>query len=136
MSFSEELKRQLDIVDVVGQYVRLKRQGSGDRYVGLCPFHSEKTPSFGVNRALQFYKCFGCDASGDVFKFVQEIESLTFPEALKTLAERYGIPIPQRQRADDPEAQRRAAILDLHEIAADLFQSNLRATAGAEARAY
>jgi len=91
MSFSDQLKSQLDIVDVVSHYVRLKRQGS--RWVGLCPFHSEKTPSFGVHSVLQYYKCFGCDAAGDVFKFVQEIESLTFPETLKLLAERYGIPI-------------------------------------------
>jgi DNA primase len=108
MDFAQQLKSQLNIVDVVGQYVRLKRQGSGVRYVGLCPFHTEKTPSFNVNGALGFYKCFGCDAAGDVFKFVQEIESLTFPEVLKTLAERYGIPMPHRQRADDPETKSRA----------------------------
>ncbi|MBV9611830.1 MAG: DNA primase, partial [Acidobacteriaceae bacterium] len=78
MTFAEQLKSQLNIVEVVGQYVRLKRQGAGQRYVGLCPFHSEKTPSFGVHSTLQLYKCFGCDAGGDVFKFVQEIESLTF----------------------------------------------------------
>src|SRR5579863_10287052 len=130
MSFSDQLKSQLNIVDVVGQYVRLKRQGAGPRYVGLCPFHSEKTPSFGVHSVLQYYKCFGCDAAGDVFKFVQEIESLTFPETLKLLAERYGIPFPERHRSDDPEAQRRAAQFEMHEIAADLFQSNLRGPAG------
>src|SRR4051794_34253219 len=117
MDFAQQLKGQLDIVEVVSQYVRLKRQGSGTRYAGLCPFHSEKTPSFFVNGALGFYNCFGCEAKGDVFKFVQEMESLTFPEVLKTLAERYGIPVPQRQRADDPEMQRRAALLEMHEIA-------------------
>ncbi len=136
MTFAEQLKNQLNIVDVVSQYVRLKRQGSGGRYVGLCPFHSEKTPSFNVNGTLQFYKCFGCSAGGDVFKFVQEIESLTFPETLKLLAERYGIPMPERNRQDDPEANRRAALLEMHEIAAEMFQSNLRGPAGGEARAY
>src|ERR1700761_386484 len=136
MNFAEQLKNQLNIVDVVGQYVRLKRQGGGSRYVGLCPFHSEKTPSFGVHSVLQYYKCFGCDAAGDIFKFVQEIESLTFPETLKLLAERYGIPMPERQRSDDPEAQRRAALFEMHEIAADLFQKNLRGPSGAEARNY
>ncbi len=136
MTFAEHLKSQLDIVDVVGQYVRLKRQGGGSRFVGLCPFHSERTPSFGVHSALQYYKCFGCDAAGDVFKFVQQIESLTFPEALKLLAERYGIPMPERQRSDDPEAQRRAALFEMHEIAAEVFQSNLRGAAGAAARSY
>jgi DNA primase len=136
MNFAEQLKNQLNIVDVVGQYVRLKRSGAGPRYVGLCPFHSEKTPSFGVHSTLQFYKCFGCDASGDVFKFVMELESLTFPETLKLLAERYGIPIPERQRSDDPETQRRAALLEMHEIAAETFQANLRSPAAVETRSY
>jgi DNA primase len=136
MNFSEQLKSQLNIVDVVQQYVRLKRQGNGLRYVGLCPFHSEKTPSFGVHSGLGYYKCFGCDASGDVFKFVQEIESLTFPETLKVLAERYGIPMPERQRFDQPEEQKRAALQEMHEIAAELFQNNLRGAAGAAARKY
>jgi DNA primase len=136
MNFAEQLKGQLNIVDVVGQYVRLKRSGAGPRYVGLCPFHSEKTPSFGVHSTLQFYKCFGCDASGDVFKFVMELESLTFPETLKLLAERYGIPMPERQRSDDPDTQRRAALLEMHEIAAETFQTNLRAPAGTETRKY
>ncbi|MBV8809761.1 MAG: DNA primase, partial [Acidobacteriaceae bacterium] len=136
MTFAEQLKTQLNIVDVVGQYVRLKRQGAGPRYVGLCPFHSEKTPSFGVHSALQIYKCFGCDASGDVFKFVMERENLTFPETLKLLSERYGIPMPERQRFDDPEAQSRAALIEMHEIAADLYQRNLRGPDGAQARTY
>ncbi len=136
MTFSEQLKSQLNIVDVVSQYVRLKRQGSGARYVGLCPFHSEKTPSFNVNSNLQIYKCFGCDAAGDVFKFVMEHDGLTFPEALKSLAERYGIPMPQRDYSDDPEARTRSALLEMHEIAADVFQKNLRGGGGAEARKY
>ena len=136
MRFAEQLKNQLNIVDVVGQYVRLKRQGAGQRYVGLCPFHSEKTPSFGVHTALQRYKCFGCDAGGDVFQFVQDIENLTFPETLKLLAERYGIPMPERQRPNDPETQKRFALLEMQEIAADVFQSNLRGSAGKDARAY
>lgn len=135
MDFAQQLKSQLDIVEVIGQYVRLKRQGSGPRYIGLCPFHNEKTPSFNVNGALGFYKCFGCDASGDVFKFVQEIDSLTFPEVLRTLAERYGIPVPQR-RLDDPQAQLRATLLEMHELAADIFQGNLRGPTGADARRY
>ena len=136
MTFAEQLKSQLNIVDVVGQYVRLKRQGAGPRYVGLCPFHSEKTPSFGVHSTLQIYKCFGCDASGDVYKFVMEHEGLTFPETLKLLADRYGIPMPQRDHSDDPEARVRAALFEMHEIAADLFQKNLRGPSGTEARRY
>jgi DNA primase len=136
MNFAEQLKAQLNIVDVVGHYVRLKRSGRGPAYTGLCPFHSEKTPSFNVHSSGQFYKCFGCDAGGDVFKFVMEIESLTFPEALKFLAERYGIPMPERESATDAEGQRNASLLEMHEIAAELFQSNLRGPGGAEARAY
>jgi DNA primase len=136
MDFAQQLKSQLDIVEVVGQYVRLKRRGAGARYIGLCPFHNEKTPSFNVDGAQGYYKCFGCDASGDVFKFVQEMESLTFPEVLKALAEQHGIPMPQRQRPGDPEAQRRMALLEMHEIAAQLFQDNLRGAGGAEARRY
>jgi DNA primase len=136
MNFAEQLKDQLNIVEVVGQYVRLKRQGAGQRWVGLCPFHSEKTPSFGVHSGHQYFKCFGCDAAGDVFKFVQQIESLTFPETLRLLAERYGIAMPERQRMDDPEAQRIAALLEIHEAAAEIFQENLRGPSGQEARAY
>lgn len=136
MSFAEELKSQLNIVDVVSQYVRLKRSGAAYRFVGLCPFHSEKTPSFSVHSGNQFYYCFGCGATGDVFKFVQEIESLTFPEALKSLAERNGIPVPERQRPNDPAEQEKAALLEMQEIAAQVFQDNLRGPAGAEARSY
>jgi DNA primase len=136
MSFAEQLKSQLNIVDVVGQYVRLKRSGSAHRFVGLCPFHSEKTPSFSVHSANQFYYCFGCGATGDVFKFVQEVESLTFPEALKSLAERNGIPVPERQRPNDPAEQEKAALFEMQEVAAQLFQDNLRSPAGAEARSY
>lgn len=136
MNFAEHLKGQLNIVEVVGQYVRLKRQGAGPRWTGLCPFHSEKTPSFGIHSGHQYYKCFGCDAGGDVLQFVGQIESLTFPETLKLLAERYGIPMPERQRSDDPEAQRTAALLEIHEAAAELFQNNLRGSEGAEARKY
>ena len=119
MDFAEQLKSQLNIVDVIQQYVPLKRQGSGARYVGLCPFHSENTPSFNVNGTLGFYKCFGCDAKGDVFKFIQERENLTFPETLKLLAERYGIPMPERHRSDDAETQKRSALFEMQEIAAD-----------------
>ena len=136
MDFAEQLKSQLNIVDVIQQYVALKRQGSGARYVGLCPFHSENTPSFNVNGTLGFYKCFGCEAKGDVFKFIQECENLTFPETLKLLAERYGIPMPERHRSDDAETRKRAALFEMQEIAATAFQDNFRSSAGADARQY
>ena len=136
MDFAEQLKSQLNIVEVIQQYVPLKRQGSGTRYVGLCPFHSENTPSFNVHGNLGFYKCFGCEAKGDVFKFIQERENLTFPETLKLLAERYGIPMPQRQRHDDAESQKREALFEMQEIAAATFQDNFRSSAGVDARKY
>jgi DNA primase len=135
-SFVEHLKSSIDIVNVIGEYVRLKRIGATGRYVGLCPFHQEKTPSFSVNQSRQFYKCFGCGVGGDALKFVMEIDGLTFPEALKLLAERNGIPMPKRTEYADAESRLRSALLEIHEIAAQLFQSNLRGPQGAEARAY
>src|SRR5512146_799659 len=95
MDFAEQVKSSVDIVRVVSEYVRL-RKASAARYGGLCPFHSEKTPSFGVYAVHQFYKCFGCGAGGDVFKCVMEIEQISFCEALKLLAERNGISMPKR----------------------------------------
>ena len=136
MEFSEQLKSSIDIVKVVGEYVRLKRMGATGRYLGLCPFHQEKTPSFNVNQSRQFYKCFGCGVGGDVLKFVMEIDGLTFPEALKQLAERHGIPMPKRSEYSDAESRMRGALLDMHAIAAQVFQANLRGPQGAEARAY
>ncbi len=135
-SFVEHLKSSIDIVNVIGDYVRLKRVGSTGRYTGLCPFHQEKTPSFSVNQTRQFYKCFGCGVGGDALKFVMEIDGLTFPEALKLIADRNGIAMPKRTDYADAESKLRTALLDMHEIAASLFQSNLRGPQGADARAY
>lgn len=134
MDFVEQVKSSVDIVRLVGEYVRLKK--AGNRYVGLCPFHTEKTPSFGVNAVHQFYKCFGCGAGGDIFKFVQQIEGVTFFEALKTIAERNGIPMPKRAEYSDPQTKQRAALLEMHEAAARWFQSNLNGPMGASARQY
>lgn len=136
MDFVSHLKAQVDIVKVVGEYVRLKRLGASASYRGLCPFHAEKTPSFNVHSVHQFYKCFGCQAGGDVIKFVMEIEGLTFPEALQSLAERFGIPMPQRTRPDDPAVALRDALYEMHVIAAETFAANLRGAAGAQARRY
>lgn len=134
MDFVEQLKSAVDIVSVVGEYVRLRKAGT--RWVGLCPFHTEKTPSFGVHGAHQFYKCFGCGAGGDVLKFVMEIEGVTFYEALKLLSERYGIPMPKRREENDPESRVREACYRAQEIAASLFRANLYGAAGAAARDY
>jgi DNA primase len=136
MDFVEQLKSSVDIVKVIGEYVRLRRMGSTGRYLGLCPFHQEKTPSFNVHQTRQFYKCFGCGVAGDVLKFVMEIDGLTFPETLKLLAERNGIPMPKRTEYADADSKLRARLLEMHTIAARLFQSSLRGPQGAEARAY
>ncbi len=134
MEFAQQLKSNLDIVQVVGEYVRLKKAGS--RYVAPCPFHTEKTPSFGVNATHQFYKCFGCGVGGDVIKFVMEMDSLTFWEACTQLAERYGIPLPKRMDAADEDTRRRAGLYEMHEIAQKLYRGGLASAAGAEAREY
>jgi DNA primase len=135
MDFVEELKSRVDIVSVIGERVRLKKAGANN-YQGLCPFHTEKTPSFSVSAAKQFYYCFGCQAKGDVLKFVMELEGLTFPEALKELAERNGIPIPKRAQYADDESRLREALFQMHELAAETFRANLRSPAGETARAY
>src|ERR671931_1672983 len=92
--FKDALKQQADIVRIVGDYVRLKKAGA-QNYSGLCPFHNEKTPSFSVHATRQFYHCFGCGASGDVFSFVQKIENITFPEAVRAVAQKLNIPLPR-----------------------------------------
>ncbi len=102
-SFAEKVKQQADIVRVIGEYVRLKK--TGQNFTGLCPFHQEKTPSFAVHPVRQIYHCFGCGVGGDVFKFVMELDKCTFPEALRTVAEKCGIPIP-RPRERSPEERR------------------------------
>ncbi len=125
-SFAEKVKQQADIVRVIGEYVRLKK--SGQNFTGLCPFHQEKTPSFAVHPVKQIYHCFGCGAGGDVFKFVMEMEKSPFPDALRTVAEKCGIPIP-RQRERSPEERRenqqRSALVEMHREAAAFFARQL-----------
>ncbi len=135
MDFAEQVKSSVDIVKTIGEYVRLKRSGTTGRYMGLCPFHTEKTPSFNVNASMQRYKCFGCNLGGDVLQFVMEIERISFFEALKLVAERNGIAIPTRDYSD-PDSKLRGALMEMHEIAVRVFQSNLNAAAGAQARQY
>ncbi|MEP6714389.1 MAG: DNA primase [Terriglobia bacterium] len=134
MDFAQQLKSQIDIVRVVQDWVRLRR--FGNRYSGLCPFHNEKTPSFSVYADHQFYKCFGCDAKGDVFNFVMAIESLTFWEALKKLAEQHGIPLPKQSQAGDDKTRLRAALYEMHEIATEHFRGNLVEAEAAPVREY
>lgn len=134
MDFAQQLKASVDIVSVVSEKVRLTKVGA--RYRGLCPFHQEKTPSFYVTPNLQFYKCFGCQAGGDVIKFVMEIDNLTFWEAVKLLAERHGIPLPKRSEHGEEEARKREAIYQMNEVALKLFRAQLLGAQGAAARSY
>ena len=135
MDFVEQLKSSVDIVNVVGEYVRLRRSGA-NRYMGLCPFHNEKSPSFTVHVVHQFYKCFSCGAGGDVVKFVMEKEGLSFYEALKTMSERYGVPMPKRSQYSDEDSKLRGSLLAMHEQAEEDFRANLKSQAGEAARAY
>ena len=135
MDFVDQLKSQVRIEDVVGEYVKLRKSGAS-RYMGLCPFHNEKTPSFTVHVVHQFYKCFSCGAGGDVVKFVMEKDGLSFWEALKQLAERYGIPLPKRSQYSDEDSRLRGAAFEMHEMAQEAFRANLESAAGEPARAY
>jgi DNA primase len=125
-SFAERVKQQADVVRVIGEYVRLKK--SGQNFTGLCPFHQEKTPSFAVHPVKQIYHCFGCGAGGDVFKFVMELEKCTFPEAIRTVAEKCGIAIPRpRERSPEErrENQQRSALVEMHREGAAFYTRQL-----------
>lgn len=131
------IKEEADIVQIIGECVELKR--SGTRFLGLCPFHGEKTPSFSVHSGQQFYHCFGCGESGDVFSFVMKYHNLDFPEAVKSLAGRYHIALPERRRSREEElrAKQRESLFKINEKAAALYSSYLREAKGATAaRAY
>jgi len=136
--FAQTVKQQADIVKVIEGYIRLRKAG-GVNYTGLCPFHKEKSPSFSVHAVRQFYHCFGCQASGDVFSFVGKIENVTFPEAVRIVAQKCGIPLPKREFSSPEEAagaRIRAKLLDLHEAATAWFEEQLRGPEGAVAREY
>ena len=131
----DEVGRANDIVDVIGQYVKLKRQGS--RYTGLCPFHNEKTPSFSVSGDMQLYHCFGCGVGGNVFTFVMEYESYTFQEAIEYLADRAGITLPKDDgRQDRAEDNRRKRMLEANKMAARYFYYQLKNKQGSRAYEY
>jgi DNA primase len=137
-NFSQVVKAQADIVKIIGEYVRLRKAGA-QNYTGLCPFHKEKSPSFSVHATQQFFHCFGCKASGDVFAFVMKMESLTFPEAIRVVAQKAGIPLPKREFSSPEEAREaglRRQLLDLHEAATLYFENHLHAPEAARAREY
>ncbi len=125
----DEIARRTDIVELVGSYVRLEQKGA--RYVGLCPFHGEKTPSFSVDREVGAYYCFGCQRGGGVFKFLMEIEGLTFPEAVRRLSEQAGVEVEEAD--EDPASRRRRALGELYNRVSGTFAHLLRAAAGEHA---
>lgn len=133
-SFIDDLKAQTDIVSVIGEVTPLKKAGA--TYKGLCPFHQEKTPSFNVTPDKGFFKCFGCGAGGDVVKFVEMTQKIAFPEAVRWLANRIGMAIPESEGGgeDRAVAAEREALVKLHETALAFFKEQLAAPGGARAR--
>ncbi|MGD0801089.1 MAG: DNA primase [Terracidiphilus sp.] len=138
VDFAQTVKQQADIVKVIEGYIRLRKAGA-QNYTGLCPFHKEKSPSFSVHAVRQFFHCFGCGVSGDVFSFVGKIENVGFPEAVRIVAGKCGIPLPKREFSSPEEAagaRLRGKLLELHETAAAWFEEQLRGPEGAIAREY
>ncbi len=136
--FAYTVKQQADIVRIIGDYVKLKKAGA-QNFSGLCPFHKEKTPSFSVHSTRQYYYCFGCQEKGDVFSFIQKIENITFPESVRVVAQKLGIPLPKASYStpgEAKEARLRGQLLDIHERAVAFFQECLRRPEGARAREY
>jgi DNA primase len=136
--FAYTLKQQADIVRIVGDYVKLRKAGA-QNFSGLCPFHSEKTPSFSVHATRQFFHCFGCGKSGDVFTFIKDVENISFPEAVRLVAQKLGVPMPKASYsspAEAKEARLRGALLEVQERACSFFQEYLRRPEGAHAREY
>lgn len=120
----EEIRQQSDIIDVIGSYVALK--SAGRNYKGLCPFHSEKTPSFMVSREKGLWHCYGCGAGGDVFSFMQKLEALTFPEAVERLAQRAGIPFEWEKQTKSSSQDKKQRFRAINQMACDFFQQCLK----------
>src|SRR6476659_10080459 len=134
-SFIDEVRAAADIVTVISDSVSLRKAGS--KYKGLCPFHGEKTPSFSVDKEKGFFHCFGCNVGGDVFKFVELQDKVGFQEAVRTLAARFGIPIPQVEGGEPREsAAEREALIKMQEVALAYFREQLASPAGAKWRDY
>ncbi len=132
----EEVSSSNNIVDIIGGYVRLQKKGSS--YFGLCPFHNEKSPSFSVSPNKQMYYCFGCGAGGNVFTFIMEYENQTFPEAVKILADRAGIALPEAELTEEQKRERnkRQLLLEINKTAANYFYYQLNGDQGQQAREY
>jgi DNA primase len=132
--FVEEVRRAADIVKVISDHMPLKKMGTS--WKGLCPFHEEKTPSFNVRQEPAVFHCFGCGEGGDVFKFLMLRERVSFPEALETLARRFGVPVPEGRFEPGPDRKERDALLALLETAAVHFERTLQSAPGTAAREY
>ena len=132
----EEVRTKNDIVDVISGYVRLQKKGSS--YFGLCPFHNEKSPSFSVSREKQMYYCFGCGAGGNVFTFLMDYENFSFVEALKFLADRAGVALPEMEYSKEAKARadRKTQLLEINKLAAQYFYVQLKSEQGKTAHAY
>ena len=132
----EEVRSRTDIVDLIGSYVRLQKKGGS--YMGLCPFHNEKSPSFSVHAGRQIYHCFGCGAGGNAFTFVMEYENFTFVEALKYLAERSGVKLPEIEYSEDAKraADLKSRLLEVNKLAAKFFYVQLKSEQGRPAYDY
>jgi DNA primase len=133
-SFVEEVRRVADIVRVISEQVPLKKMGTS--WKGLCPFHQEKSPSFNVRQEPAVFHCFGCGEGGDVFKFLMLRERMSFPEAVETLARRFGVPVPEGRVEPGPDRKEREELLALMEAAAQHFTRTFWAAPGAKAREY
>lgn len=132
----EEVRAGNDVVDLIGNYIKLTKKGNS--YFGLCPFHNEKSPSFSVSRDKQMYYCFGCGAGGNVFTYVMEYENYTFVEAVKYLAERAGIRLPEIEMTEEQKKaqNKKQKLLDIHKLAAQYYYYQLKTANGAAARSY
>lgn len=135
-SLIEEVRSRNDIVELIGSYVKLKKQGSN--YMGLCPFHSEKSPSFSVSAAKQMYYCFGCHVGGNVITFVQEYENYSFVEAIRYLGERAGIEIPAQEMSavERRQENKRARLLEIHKKTAAYYYTQLKSPSGKAGYSY
>ena len=132
----EEVRQRTDIVDLIGSYVRLQKKGSS--YMGLCPFHNEKSPSFSVSAGRQIFHCFGCGAGGNAFTFVMEYENYTFVEALKYLAERSGVKLPEIEYSDEAKqaANFKSRLYEIYKLSAKYFYYQLKSEQGKVAYDY
>lgn len=132
----EEVRSKNDIVDVISSYVKLQKKGSS--YFGLCPFHNEKSPSFSVSRQKQMYYCFGCGAGGNVFTFLMEYENYTFVEALRYLADRAGVDLPEEEYSKEARerADTRAILLEINKVAAQYYYVQLKSSQGVQGLTY